>query len=72
MKGQLNDKFMSTIKVGSKGQIVIPKEVRELFNINPGDQILLLADKTQGIAILSNEDMEKVLKKIMEKENGAK
>lgn len=38
------DKFMSSVKVGEKGQIVIPKEVREMFNIEPGDMLLLLAD----------------------------
>ena len=46
------DKFMSSVKVGEKGQIVIPKEVREMFNIDPGDMLLLLADKERGIAIV--------------------
>ena len=48
------DKFMSSVKVGEKGQIVIPKEVREMFNIDPGDMLLLLADKERGIAIVDN------------------
>lgn len=48
------DKFMSSVKVGEKGQIVIPKEVREMFNIEPGDMLLLLADKERGIAIVDN------------------
>lgn len=46
-----NNKFMSSVKVGSKGQIVIPKEVRNMFNINPGDNLVLLADKDKGIAL---------------------
>lgn len=48
------DKFMSSVKVGEKGQIVIPKEVREMFGIEPGDMLLLLADQERGIAILDN------------------
>lgn len=37
--------------VGAKGQIVIPKEAREVFDIHPGDVLLLLGDRDQGIAI---------------------
>ena len=44
-------KFMATVKLGAKGQIVIPKEVRELFSLKDGDALLLMADKNQGIAI---------------------
>lgn len=44
-------KFASTVRVGEKGQIVIPKQVREMFNIQPGDTLLLLADVQRGIAI---------------------
>ena len=51
------DKFMSSVKVGEKGQIVIPKEVREMFNIEPGDMLLLLADKARGIAIVDNDGL---------------
>ncbi|HAW69953.1 MAG TPA: AbrB family transcriptional regulator [Firmicutes bacterium] len=49
-------KFMSTVKVGEKGQIVIPKGARDIFNIKPGDTLLLLADKERGIAIVRNEE----------------
>lgn len=44
-------KFMATVKIGAKGQIVIPKEAREMFGIREGDSLLLMADKNQGIAI---------------------
>ena len=44
-------KFLAPVKVGPKGQIVIPAEVREMFGIRAGDTLLLLADRTEGIAI---------------------
>ena len=47
-------KFIATVKVGEKGQIVIPKEMRNMFDINAGDLVLLLADKEKGIAIVNN------------------
>ena len=48
-------KFLSTVKVGEKGQIVIPKPARDMFSIKPGDTVLLLADEDRGIAIVSND-----------------
>lgn len=44
-------KYAWTVTVGEKGQIVIPKQARELFEIRPGDTLLLLGDETRGIAI---------------------
>ena len=44
-------KFLATVKIGPKGQIVIPKEVREMFGLAPGDALLLMADRGQGIAL---------------------
>ena len=40
-----------TATVGEKGQIVIPKQAREIFDIQPGDMLLLLGDVKRGIAI---------------------
>lgn len=42
-----------TVKVGEKGQIVIPKEARRLFGINSGDTLLVLGDDSSGIIITS-------------------
>ena len=48
-------KFIATVKVGEKGQIVIPKGVRDIFDITPGDTLLMLADTNQGLAIVPHE-----------------
>ena len=44
-------KYAWTVKVGEKGQIVIPKEARAVFNIRPGDTLIVLGDVKRGIAI---------------------
>ena len=46
-----NGKYAWSVTVGAKGQIVIPKEAREVFGIKPGDTLLLLGDVERGIAI---------------------
>lgn len=45
--------IFGTVKVGERGQIVIPKKAREIFQINPGDTILVLGDESQGIALMN-------------------
>lgn len=45
-------KYAWMVKIGEKGQFVIPKEARELFELHPGDEILVLGDAARGIAIL--------------------
>ncbi len=55
-KKKEQDKFLWTIKVSEKGQIVIPKQAREEFNIKEGDTLLLLGDKSKGIAIAKYDD----------------
>lgn len=44
-------KYAWTATVGEKGQIVIPKQARDIFGIKPGDTLLLLGDEERGIAI---------------------
>ena len=48
-------KYAWTATVGEKGQIVIPKQAREIFGIQPGDTLLLLGDVSRGIAIPPKE-----------------
>ena len=43
------------VKVGDKGQIVIPANARKIFDIQPGDNLLILGDEEQGIAILKEK-----------------
>lgn len=43
--------YMSTVKVGPKGQIVIPKEIRDMFDIEPGQSLIIMAHPKRGIAI---------------------
>ena len=44
-------KFMATVRIGTKGQIVIPKKARALFGLKSGDSLILMADRGQGIAL---------------------
>lgn len=59
-----NDQFVGSVKVGPKGQIVIPKEAREMFNIGIGDTLVLLADSKQGIAIQKYEAYKELFEQI--------
>ncbi|MFV0435177.1 MAG: AbrB/MazE/SpoVT family DNA-binding domain-containing protein [Leucobacter sp.] len=45
-------RWISTVKLGPKSQIVIPKEVRDMFGLGPGDTLLLMADTERGIALV--------------------
>jgi AbrB family looped-hinge helix DNA binding protein len=49
--GKPEEKYAWTVTVGTKGQIVLPKEARDVFDIHPGDTLIILGDKEQGMAI---------------------
>ena len=57
--------IFGTVKVGERGQIVIPKKARDIFNINPGDTLLILGDERKGIAIVKAELMKNFATKIL-------
>lgn len=63
-KSMKQDKYIWTAKVGDKGQIVIPKEAREIFKLNPGDEIIVLGDIERGIAILPKSKQQEYIKHI--------
>lgn len=59
-----NGKYAWMVKIGEKGQFVIPKEARELFDLQPGNEILVLGDVKRGIAILPKEVQSEYITKI--------
>jgi AbrB family looped-hinge helix DNA binding protein len=54
------------VKVGEKGQIVIPKDARNLFKIKPGDQLMLVGDESSGLAIITSEKMKTIFASILD------
>ncbi|MBO5712694.1 MAG: AbrB/MazE/SpoVT family DNA-binding domain-containing protein [Clostridia bacterium] len=52
----MKEKFLWAVKVSDKGQICLPKEAREVFNINTGDSLILFGDVKRGIAIAKYSD----------------
>ncbi len=58
--------MFGTVKVGERGQIVIPKEAREIFGIKPGDLLMVLGDEARGLAIVKADDIRELALKILE------
>ncbi|MBQ7254382.1 MAG: AbrB/MazE/SpoVT family DNA-binding domain-containing protein [Bacteroidales bacterium] len=74
MKFLTNNEFMQekdgkyifgVVKVGDKGQIVIPRDARKLYDIKPGDALLVLGDQ-KGMAMLKTEVFQAVIDQAME------
>lgn len=61
------DKYVGISKVGEKGQIVIPKEARDMFDIKPGDSVVVLCDKKKGMAIVKANVLEESIDKFIPK-----
>ena len=59
-----DDKFAWMVKIGEKGQFVIPKEAREMFGLQPGDEILVLGDRDKGIAVLPKDKQQEYIRRI--------
>ena len=59
-------KYMfGVVKVGDKGQIVIPKDARTIYNIQPGDSLMLLGDQ-KGMALLKTDIFQAIIDQAME------
>lgn len=59
-------RVFGTAKVGDRGQIVIPKEARELFDIRPGDTLLILGEEDTGLIVSRPEVLSDIANKIFE------
>ena len=64
MQEQDGKYIFGVVKVGDKGQIVIPKEARNVYNIQPGDALMLLGDH-KGMALLKTEIFQAVIDQAM-------
>ena len=53
------------VKVGDKGQIVIPRDARKIYDIKPGDALMVLGDQ-RGMALLKTEIFQSVINQAME------
>ena len=61
----MKDRYVGIAKVGEKGHIVIPKGARDMFDIKPGDTVVVLCDKEKGMAILKSDALDETLDKVM-------
>ncbi len=64
------EKFIWTTKITSKGQIVLPKQAREVFGLKEGDTLILFGDLQKGIAIAKYDDYLKFAEEIFKARNG--
>lgn len=58
--------LFGSVKVGERGQVVIPKEAREIFDIKPGDLLLVLGDVERGIALVKADALQEFARKILD------
>ncbi len=61
-----NGKFAWMVKIGEKGQFVIPKEARDMFDLQPGSTILVLGDVERGLAVLPREKQSEFIARIFD------
>ncbi len=54
MRSVKDDRFIVSVKVGAKGQITIPAEARQMFDIREGDTLMVLGDRKRGLALVKD------------------
>ena len=59
-----NKHIFGVVTVGDKGQIVIPAKARKTFDINPGDQLVVLGDEAQGLAVIKAESFLSIAEEV--------
>ena len=63
MKTEDKKRFIVAVKVGEKGQIIVPKEARDMFNISAGDTLMVLGDKQKGLCIVKDDKFYSLIDK---------
>lgn len=64
MEDNQGKQIFGVVRIGDKGQIVIPKEARDVFGLNPGDTLLVLGDITKGIALVKTKVFDDVVEEV--------
>lgn len=59
--------IFGTVKVGERGQIIIPKEARDIFQIKAGDTLIVLGDEKWGIAVTKSDVLERHANEVFQK-----
>ena len=65
MQEQNGKYIFGVVKIGDKGQIVIPKDARKIYNLSAGDPLLVLGD-ANGIALVKTEIFSSIISEVME------
>lgn len=60
----IEGKYAWVVKIGERGQFVIPKEARDLFDLQPGREILVLGDAERGLAILPRSEQAEMIARL--------
>lgn len=64
--------IFGTVKVGERGQIIIPKEARDTFHIQPGDTLIVLGDEKYGLAVTKSDVLQEFAAKIFSDKESSK